>query len=276
MKWISTPSISVVNCGSAFRRSSIAPEVVVVRPVVRERLERRQLDALRAVVDELLRRPARRSDAPAQIVDLLIRNVDAEVGGGLDGGAHGGLLQRSVVDAARSSLMNFLGSCQLSATSPGPWLWPLARIYASIGAGGSSHWEDGVESSRGEHDGAAVDATAGRDAGAGLLPRRDAGPEGLTLRLPRAADDPRLLPGGLEPGLLRPAGALPGAAAGVPALRRPAAGHLGRRHLVAPRLREGPQPPLPAARRLRAQRRGRADVRRLPAAGRHRASAPCS
>jgi hypothetical protein len=113
-----------------------APEVVVARPVVREGLERRQLDALRAIIDELLARPARRGDAPAEVVDLVLRNVDAEVGGGLDGGAHGGLLQRSVVYAARSSLMKILGSCQLSATSPGPWLWPLARIYASIGSVG--------------------------------------------------------------------------------------------------------------------------------------------
>jgi hypothetical protein len=42
-----------------------AAEVVLARPVVGERLERRQLDALRAIVDELLGGPARRRDAPA-------------------------------------------------------------------------------------------------------------------------------------------------------------------------------------------------------------------
>ena len=57
MKWISTPSISVVNCGSALSLASIRAEVVVARPVARELLERRQLDALRPVVDELLGGP---------------------------------------------------------------------------------------------------------------------------------------------------------------------------------------------------------------------------
>jgi hypothetical protein len=58
---------------------------------VRERLGSRQLDALRSVVDELFGRPARRLDAPAQVVELLVLNLDLEgpdLGGGLGGGAH--------------------------------------------------------------------------------------------------------------------------------------------------------------------------------------------
>ena len=56
-------------------------EVVVLRPVAGELLDRRQLDALRPIRDELLAGPARRRDAPAQVVDLLIRNVDAGMSG---------------------------------------------------------------------------------------------------------------------------------------------------------------------------------------------------
>ena len=51
-------------------------EVVLVRPVARERLDRRQLHALRAVLDELLGGQARRRDAPAQVVDLFLRDLD--------------------------------------------------------------------------------------------------------------------------------------------------------------------------------------------------------
>src|SRR5262245_23387298 len=86
--------------------------------------------------------------------------------------------------------------------------------------------------------------------------------------------DPRLLPRGLEPGLLRPAGPLPAATAGVPTLRRPARGHLGRRNLVPPRVCEGPEPALPAAPGLRAQGRGCADVRGIPPSGRDDRAGP--
>ena len=41
--------------------------VVVARPVASQRLQRRQLHALRPVVDELLAGPASRRDAPTQI-----------------------------------------------------------------------------------------------------------------------------------------------------------------------------------------------------------------
>ena len=95
MKWMSTPSISVVNCGSAFSRRLDPAEVVVGRPVAGELLHRRELHALRPVFYELLAGPARRRDAPAQVVDLLLWNLDVEgsdLGGGLDGGAHDDLL----------------------------------------------------------------------------------------------------------------------------------------------------------------------------------------
>ena len=55
-----------------------APEVVLVRPVVRERPGRRELDALRPIRDELLAGPARRRDAPAEVVQLLLWNLELE------------------------------------------------------------------------------------------------------------------------------------------------------------------------------------------------------
>ena len=71
-------------------RLGLAP-VVLGRPVAGERLKRRQLHALRPIVDELLAGPARRGDAATQLGELLIGNVDVEgtdVGGGLNGGTH--------------------------------------------------------------------------------------------------------------------------------------------------------------------------------------------
>jgi hypothetical protein len=62
MKWTSTPSISVVNIGSAFSFASHAP-VVLGRPVAGELLDRGQLHALRPVCDQLLGGPAGRGDA---------------------------------------------------------------------------------------------------------------------------------------------------------------------------------------------------------------------
>ena len=52
--------------------------VVIGRPVARERLHRRQLHALRPICDELSGRPARRVDAAAQLIELLLRNVYPE------------------------------------------------------------------------------------------------------------------------------------------------------------------------------------------------------
>ncbi len=92
--------VDAVDLGRELRqrvefRLGLAP-VVVGRPVAGELLHRRELHALRPIVDELLARPARRRDAPAQVVELLLRNVDVEgtdLGGCLDGGAHGDLLR---------------------------------------------------------------------------------------------------------------------------------------------------------------------------------------
>ena len=83
MKWMSTPSISVMNCGSAFSRASHAAPVVLRGPVARERLHRGELHALRAIVDELLGGPARRLDAAAQLIELLLWNIDLERAGSL-------------------------------------------------------------------------------------------------------------------------------------------------------------------------------------------------
>ena len=57
----------------------LAPAPAVLgRPVARERLERRELHALRAVVDELSRRPACGLEPTAQIIELPLRNLDLE------------------------------------------------------------------------------------------------------------------------------------------------------------------------------------------------------
>src|SRR5205823_1366047 len=69
--------------------------VVLRGPVAREFLQGRQLDALRAIWNELPARPARRSDASAQVVQLLLRNVELEgpdFGAALDAGTHNDLL----------------------------------------------------------------------------------------------------------------------------------------------------------------------------------------
>ena len=67
------------------------PEVVLVQPVTRERLQRLQLDTLRPVGDQLLARPTCRTDALVQVVELHFGNVDfegADFGGRLSVGAH--------------------------------------------------------------------------------------------------------------------------------------------------------------------------------------------
>jgi hypothetical protein len=56
---------------------ALAP-VVLGRPVAGELLHRGELHALRAIVDELLARPPCGRDALAEVVDLLVRDVDAE------------------------------------------------------------------------------------------------------------------------------------------------------------------------------------------------------
>jgi hypothetical protein len=64
---------------------ALAP-VVAVGPVAGERLHGRELDALRPVGDELLRRPARGLDPAPEVGELLLRNLDSERA---DGGGFG-------------------------------------------------------------------------------------------------------------------------------------------------------------------------------------------
>ena len=54
------------------------PPVVVRAPVAHELLKLRELHALRPVIDRLAVGPPRRGDAPAQVDELLLGNVDAE------------------------------------------------------------------------------------------------------------------------------------------------------------------------------------------------------
>jgi hypothetical protein len=66
-------------------------EVVLVQPVLRERLQRLQLNSLRPVFGQLLTRPACRGDALAEVVDDLLGNVDfkgTDRGCAFHGGAH--------------------------------------------------------------------------------------------------------------------------------------------------------------------------------------------
>ena len=67
------------------------PEVVLRRPVARELLNRRQLHALRPILNELLARPTRRRNASTEVVQDLVRNLNlegADVDAGLDGATH--------------------------------------------------------------------------------------------------------------------------------------------------------------------------------------------
>ena len=80
-------------------RLDLAP-VVVGAPVADHLLEFRELRALRPVIDGLLVRPARGGDAPAQIDELLFRNVDAEGADGVAGG-RSGQLRREQARGAR-------------------------------------------------------------------------------------------------------------------------------------------------------------------------------
>ena len=94
MKWTSTLSISVVNCGSAFSSASTRRRVVVVRPVARELLDRRELDALRPIGDKLLGGQARRLDPATKLVEGLVRDLDVKgpnFGGGFNGHARADL-----------------------------------------------------------------------------------------------------------------------------------------------------------------------------------------
>ena len=61
-------------------RLDLAP-VVVRRPMARQRLQRRQLHALRPIRDEFCGGPARCHDAPAQRSKLLVRDIYLERAG---------------------------------------------------------------------------------------------------------------------------------------------------------------------------------------------------
>ena len=73
---MSRPSISVMNCGKRIQlRLGLAP-VVLSPPVADEFLQFCELYALRPVVDRLPVGPPRRSNAPAEIHELLFRDID--------------------------------------------------------------------------------------------------------------------------------------------------------------------------------------------------------
>ena len=86
MKWMSTPSISVVNCGRALSFASILRQSCSVRPVAGELLDRRQLHALRAIGDELLGRQPGGGEALAEIVEVGLWHLDVEGDDGVGGG----------------------------------------------------------------------------------------------------------------------------------------------------------------------------------------------
>jgi hypothetical protein len=74
--------LDAVDLGRELRQrveSRLDPsEVVVLRPVPGELLGSSELHALGAILDELLARPPCGRDAPTEVVDLLVRDVDAE------------------------------------------------------------------------------------------------------------------------------------------------------------------------------------------------------
>ena len=78
MKWMSSPSISVMKFGTAFSLASHLRQSYSVQPVPRELLDRRQLRALRLVLDGLLLGPARGRDASAQVLEVRLGNLDRE------------------------------------------------------------------------------------------------------------------------------------------------------------------------------------------------------
>ena len=78
MKWMSSPSISVMKLRQGVQlRLALAP-VVLGRPVASERLHRRELHALRKIFDGLLLGPARGHDARTQVVEIGLGHLDRE------------------------------------------------------------------------------------------------------------------------------------------------------------------------------------------------------
>src|SRR5215813_4919264 len=75
-------NVEPVDLGNELRqgvqfRLDLAP-VVLCRPIAREFLRRRELYALRLIRDVFPLRPLRRDDAPAEVVERLLWDVDAE------------------------------------------------------------------------------------------------------------------------------------------------------------------------------------------------------
>ena len=77
--------------------------VVLGRPVANERLQRRQLHALRPIGGELSRRPARRLDPAAQLLELLLWNPSLERADGCRGDGYDGLLRSPAAYSATIS-----------------------------------------------------------------------------------------------------------------------------------------------------------------------------
>ena len=75
---MTSPSISVRNCGNALSARLGGREVVLVAPVAAEVLDVRERDALRPVVDGLRVGPARTGEAGAEVVDRGRGDLDAE------------------------------------------------------------------------------------------------------------------------------------------------------------------------------------------------------
>ena len=72
---MSSPSISVMNCGRAFSFASTFAPIVLGRPIARQRLNRRELHALRCIRDRFPLRPPCRVYAPAQFGEFRFRNI---------------------------------------------------------------------------------------------------------------------------------------------------------------------------------------------------------
>ena len=117
MKWMSSPSISVMKFGSAFSFASHLAPVVVGRPVARELLHRRERHALRVVGDRLALGPPGRVDAPAQIGELLLGEADLERA---DSGAVTASLQRQWRTSAPPGLGVVLGTADGRSSAARP------------------------------------------------------------------------------------------------------------------------------------------------------------
>ena len=75
MKWMSSPSISVMKFGRAFSLASHLAPVVLCRPILCQFLTCRELDALRCVGDGFALRPARCLYALAQVGQFRFRKT---------------------------------------------------------------------------------------------------------------------------------------------------------------------------------------------------------